>query len=70
MIFDWTVKSEGKDARTIQYPNEQLKEIETAQCQELTCFYVCTRQGCKNLPVMGVVDDTHHQCFGYRKYRI
>jgi len=24
----------------------KLKELETAQSQELACFYVCMRQGC------------------------
>jgi hypothetical protein len=28
------------------------------------------RQGCGHQPVMGVLDDTQHQCVGYRKYRI
>jgi hypothetical protein len=25
MIIDWTVKSEGKGRRTIQYPDEQIE---------------------------------------------
>ena len=60
--------------RTIQYPDEQLKEIGTAQYQELTCLYVLV-QGCGHQPVMTTdgsprLDDTQRQCDGYRKYHI
>jgi len=36
----------------------KLKELETAQCQELTRLYVCMRQGCEHQQVMGIVNDT------------
>ncbi len=43
MIINWSVKSEGKGTRTIQYPDERIEG--TVRTQELTCFYVCVGQG-------------------------
>ena len=48
----------------------KLKELETDQCQELTCFYACIRQDSDHQPMMGVVDDTRHHVLNIENHRI
>jgi hypothetical protein len=60
---------EKVDALSSTQMNKLKELLETAQCQELTCFYVCMRQGCGHQPMVGVLDDAQHQCVGHIKHR-
>src|SRR6266852_5842971 len=61
MIINWSVKSEGKGTRTIQYPDERIEGA--VRTQELACLYVCVGQGRGHQQMMGVDDTPASMCW-------